>query len=81
MQGDSGSDNWQSAKRYLDLNDRVDWFEDGRPAVMPAEFYSSQFYVDRAIDYYQRYLQGDVQDRAEVEQTLRALDQRRRWTE
>ncbi len=43
-----------------------------------ARAYSDLGDVDRAIDYYQRYLQGDVQDRAEVEQTLRALDQRRR---
>jgi arylsulfatase/uncharacterized sulfatase len=51
IMGDSGSDNWETAKRYLDLTETVDWFEDGRPAVMPAEFYSSQFYVDRAIEY------------------------------
>lgn len=51
VQGDSGSDNWETAKRYLDLTDKVYWYEDGREAVMPAEFYSSQYYVDRVIDY------------------------------
>jgi arylsulfatase/uncharacterized sulfatase len=51
VMADSGSDNWEPAKRYLDLTDRVDWFEDGRPAKMPRDYYSSQFYVDRAIDY------------------------------
>ncbi|MBP7662125.1 MAG: arylsulfatase [Burkholderiaceae bacterium] len=51
VQGDSGSDNWQSAKRYLDLNDRVDWFEDGKPAVMPADYYSSSFFIDKTIEY------------------------------
>ena len=35
VQGDSGSDNWETAKRYLDLTERVDWFEDGKPAAMP----------------------------------------------
>ena len=51
VQGDSGSDNWETGKRYLDLTDRVYWFEDGKEAVMPAEFYSSKFYVDKAIEY------------------------------
>ncbi len=51
VQGDSGSDNWETGKRYLDLADKVYWFEDGRQAAMPAEFYSSQFFVDKAIEY------------------------------
>jgi arylsulfatase/uncharacterized sulfatase len=51
IQGDSGSDNWETAKRYLDLTDKVYWFEDGHEANMPAEYYSSQYYTDRAINY------------------------------
>jgi len=51
VQGDSGSDNWETGKRYLDLTDKVYWFEDGKEAVMPAEFYSSKFYVDKTIEY------------------------------
>lgn len=51
VQGDSGSDNWVPTQRYLALTDRVYWFEDGKPATMPAEYYSSSFYADRAIDY------------------------------
>ncbi len=51
VQGDSGSDNWDTAQRYLDLTDKVYWFEDGREAAMPADYYSSQYFVDRAIDY------------------------------
>lgn len=51
VQGDSGSDNWRTDQRYLALTDRVAWFEDGKPAQMPKEFYSSRYYVDRAIDY------------------------------
>ncbi len=53
IQGDSGSDNWETDKRYLALTDKVYWFEDGREAVMPAEFYSSQFYVDKMLHYLQ----------------------------
>ena len=51
IQGDSGSDNWETGQRYLALTDRVYWFEDGQPATMPREFYSSRFYADKAIDY------------------------------
>jgi len=51
IQGDSGSDNWETDQRYLALTDRVYWFEDGKPAKMPKEFYSSRFFADKAIDY------------------------------
>ncbi|MFZ6875862.1 arylsulfatase [Undibacterium sp. Di27W] len=53
IQGDSGSDNWETGKRYLDLTDKVYWFEDGKEAAMPREFYSSEYYVDRMINYIQ----------------------------
>ncbi len=43
-----------------------------------ARAYSDVGDVDRALDYYQRYLLADVPDRAEVEQTIRDLEQRRR---
>ena len=51
IQGDTGSDNWEPTKRYLAHMDKVYWFEDGRPAVMPKDFYSSEYFVDRAIEY------------------------------
>jgi arylsulfatase A-like enzyme len=51
VQGDSGSDNWDPRQRYLSLTDKVHWFEDDREATMPREYYSSQFFVDRALDY------------------------------
>ena len=51
IQGDSGSDNWETARTYLDLSDKVYWYEDGKPASMPADYYSSKFYVDKAIEY------------------------------
>jgi arylsulfatase A-like enzyme len=51
VQGDTGSDNWDPAQRYLPHSAKVDWFEDGREAVMPKEYYSSQYFVDRTIDY------------------------------
>ncbi|MFZ6745791.1 arylsulfatase [Undibacterium sp. JH2W] len=59
IQGDSGSDNWETGKRYLDLTDKVYWFEDGKEAAMPKEFYSSEYYVDRMINYIQRDQQAN----------------------
>jgi arylsulfatase A-like enzyme len=51
IQADSGSDNWETDKRYLDLSDQVYWYEDGKTATMPHDYYSSQFFVDRTIAY------------------------------
>lgn len=51
VQGDTGSDNWEPRKRYLPHTAKVDWFEDGKDAVMPDDFYSTEFFVDKALDY------------------------------
>lgn len=51
VQGDTGSDNWVPSQRYLPHSAQVEWFEDGKKAVMPAEFYSSEFFVDRMLGY------------------------------
>lgn len=53
IQADSGSDNWDTGQRYLALTDQVNWYEDGLPAKMPKEYYSSQFFVDRMLGYLQ----------------------------
>jgi len=59
IQGDSGSDNWETDKRYMALSDKVYWFEDGVQAVMPKEYYSSEFYVSKAIDYLRKDEKSD----------------------
>ena len=59
VQGDSGSDNWETGKRYLDLADKVNWFEDGKVAVMPTDYYSSKFFVDKTIEY----IKSDAKDK------------------
>ena len=51
VQGDTGSDNWVPSQRYLPHSPSVLWFEDGRPAIMPTEFYSSAWFADRMIDF------------------------------
>lgn len=46
----SGADNWEQ-KPYMPYYDHAPWFEDGKPATLPAEFYSSHLLVDRLIHY------------------------------
>ncbi|WP_339743711.1 arylsulfatase [uncultured Maricaulis sp.] len=46
----SGADNWDE-KPYMPYYRTADWFEDGARAHLPDEFYSSEFLVDRMIDY------------------------------
>lgn len=53
VQGDTGSDNWDPQQRYLPHSKSVQWFEDGVPAKMPAEYYSSTYFVDRMLGYLQ----------------------------
>lgn len=46
----SGADNWEQ-RPYMPYYRTADWFEDGARARLPRDFYSSQFIVDRMIDY------------------------------
>ncbi|GGD98299.1 arylsulfatase [Polymorphobacter glacialis] len=46
----SGADNFANKPNLL-LYDKADWTEDGKPAVLPKEFYSSRLIVDRMIEY------------------------------
>ena len=52
----SGADNWEQ-KPYMGYYDFAPWYEDGKPADLPEDFYSSKFIVDRMI----RYLDSDKQ--------------------
>ena len=46
----SGADNWEQ-KPYMGYYDFAPWYEDGKPANLPEDFYSSKFIVDRMISY------------------------------
>jgi arylsulfatase A-like enzyme len=46
----SGADNFENKPNLL-LYDKADWTEDARPAVLPPDFYSSRFIVDKMIEY------------------------------
>lgn len=46
----SGADNW-AQQSYLPYYGDAPWFEDGAPARLPDDFYSSAFIVEKMIDY------------------------------
>ncbi|NJC10115.1 arylsulfatase [Polymorphobacter fuscus] len=46
----SGADNFENKPNLL-LYGKADWTEDGKPAQLPRDFYSSRFIVDRMIAY------------------------------
>ena len=50
IQADSGSDNWEQ-RPYIFLYDKAHWFEQGQPAQLPKDFYSSTFIVNQALTY------------------------------
>ncbi|UWF51909.1 arylsulfatase [Pseudomonas sp. N3-W] len=57
IQADSGSDNWEE-RPYAPLYDKAAWFENGVPAHLPKNYYSSTFIVDKAMEY----IEQDRQD-------------------
>ncbi len=46
----SGADNWED-KSYMPYYADAPWYEDGAPASLPDEFYSSAFIVDKMVSY------------------------------
>lgn len=46
----SGADNWED-KSYMPFYAKAPWYEDGKPAKLPDDFYSSEFLIDRLITY------------------------------
>lgn len=48
----SGADHWED-KPYLPYYERAPWFEDDRPATLPADFYSSNFIAGQMLEYLQ----------------------------
>lgn len=59
VMGDSGSDNWETGKLYLDLTDKVYWYDNGQEAKMPKEFYSTEFYINKTLEYLQADAKSD----------------------
>jgi arylsulfatase A-like enzyme len=47
---DAGADNFEQ-KPITGLSRRAEWMENGKPAALPKDYYSSRFLVDKMIDY------------------------------
>lgn len=47
---DTGADNWEK-KHYSPLNRKANWFADGKEIDLPEDFYSSKYYIDKAIEF------------------------------
>jgi len=47
---DTGADNWEK-KPYLPLYKKANWFADGKEIDLPEDFYSSKYYIDKAIEF------------------------------
>ncbi|MFZ4688242.1 MAG: arylsulfatase [Polymorphobacter sp.] len=48
--GQSGADNFEQKPNLL-LYETAAWTEDGKPATLPKDFYSSRFIIDKTIQY------------------------------
>ncbi|MFT6409102.1 MAG: arylsulfatase/uncharacterized sulfatase [Arenicella sp.] len=46
----SGADNWEQ-RPYIPYYTTAPWYEDDKPATLPEDFYSSEFIVDKMIEY------------------------------
>ncbi len=47
---DTGADNWEQ-KPYLPIYDKANWYADGKEFQLPEDFYSSQFLIDKSIEF------------------------------
>ena len=50
IQADSGSDNYEK-KPYATLKEHVNFIDNGKETDLPADFYSTTFYTNKAIEY------------------------------
>lgn len=48
--GDTGADNWEQ-RSYLPTYDKAHWYADGEEHTLPDDFYSSRYFVDKAIEF------------------------------
>lgn len=48
--GNTGADNWEQ-RTYLPVDDKAHWYADGEEHQLPDDFYSSKYFVDKAIEF------------------------------
>ncbi len=47
---DTGADNWEQ-RTYLPIYDRANWYADGAEHTLPDDFYSSEYFIDKTIEF------------------------------
>ncbi len=47
---DTGADNWEQ-RTYLPIYTQANWYADGRPHTLPDDFYSSEYFIDKTIEF------------------------------
>ena len=47
---DTGADNWDQ-RTYLPIYDRANWYADGAEHTLPDDFYSSEYFIDKTIEF------------------------------
>ena len=47
---DTGADNWEQ-RTYLPIYDQANWYADGSAHMLPDDFYSSKYFIDKTIEF------------------------------
>ena len=47
---DTGADNWEQ-RTYLPIYEQANWYADGAEHTLPDDFYSSEYFVDKTIEF------------------------------
>ena len=47
---DTGADNWEQ-RTYLPIYDSAHWYADGQAHTLPDDFYSSEYFIDKTIEF------------------------------
>lgn len=47
---DTGADNWEQ-RTYLPIYDQANWYADGQEHTLPDDFYSSEYFIDKTIEF------------------------------
>ncbi|MEQ8859036.1 MAG: arylsulfatase [Pseudomonadales bacterium] len=56
---DTGADNWEQ-KPYIPIYEKANWYADGAALELPEDFYSSEYLVDKTIEFIDSH-RGDGQ--------------------
>ncbi len=55
---DTGADNWEQ-RTYLPIYDEANWYADGAVHTLPDDFYSSEYFIDKTIEFIASHAEDD----------------------